>query len=830
MIEINKTKKMYAEVVFPLPFRNTFTYSIPVALEEQVQFGVRAVCPFGKRILTGFVINVTEKTEVKSKIKPIRDILDTHPIFSKQSLKFYEWISEYYLSSLGEALKNSVPYGLEVESKKKVVSDKELCLALYAKEKNANSTRAKLLKLLSEKETYKISYLQKLVKKKSIHSVLKTLEKHGAVTILNEIEDSKVKVKRQKFVKLNIEIDDVYKILPELERKSSKQVVILLELLSAKENTIQQSELLKKTKAHQSSINSLARKGIVKIFLKEVERVYRETYNESLQNFNLTDKQIKVIDSVAEYINEKSFHPFLLHGVTGSGKTQVYIELTKIAIEQKRTVLILVPEISLTPQITSRFFNNFGEQIAVIHSRMSLGERYDAWRGVINGKYKIVIGPRSALFAPLENIGLIVVDEEHDQSYKQYDLVPKYNARDSAILRAKFSECPVLLGSATPSLESMYNAKTGKFTLLELKERVDNAKLPKIRLIDLTIEKKRKRLEGVFSKTLLEAIDKRIKKKEGVILLQNRRGFATQVYCEDCGEIDMCNDCSVSMVYHINKNIMKCHYCGAVKPVPKACTNCGSLAIKFFGTGTQRVEDELEFYFPNIKIERIDSDTISKKGKLGIILNNFRKGEIDILVGTQIVSKGMDFSNVTLVGVISAETSLWMPDFRADERTFQLLTQVSGRSGRSKVEGEVIIQTQNHKSFVLQKVLTNDYQGFYENEIMLRQQNSYPPFARIAMVEVKDEDDKKGRQAINDFYRILQKFSYNIILLPPNEAVIAKIKGIYRFQIMLKSLRKIDPNGRMLRNALNNAFIEFNRVSKFRDVKIYFDIDPQSVL
>ena len=821
---------MYAEVVFPLPFRNSFTYSIPEKLKEQVQLGVRVVCPFGKRVLTGFVINVTETTDVKSKIKPVRDVLDTTPIFSKQSLKFYRWISEYYLSSLGEALKNSVPYGLDVESKKKVVADKNLCLALYAKEKKPNSTRAKILKLLSEKETYKISYLQKLVKKKSIHSVLKTLEKHGAITILNEIEDSKVKVKRQKFVKLNIDIDEVYKILPELERKSSKQVVILLELLSAKENTIQQSELLKKTKTHQSSINSLAQKGIVKIFLKEIERVYRETYSEGMQDFELTDQQVEIINSVSGHIKEKVFHPFLLHGVTGSGKTQVYIELTKIAIEEKRTVLILVPEISLTPQITSRFFNNFGEQVAVIHSRMSLGERYDAWRGVISGKYKIVIGPRSALFAPLENIGLIVVDEEHDQSYKQYDLVPKYNARDAAVLRAKFSDAPVLLGSATPSLESMYNAKTGKFTLLELKERVDNAKLPKIRLIDLTIEKKKKRMEGVFSKTLLEAIDERIKKKEGVILLQNRRGFATQVYCEDCGEIDMCKDCSVSMVYHINKNIMKCHYCGAVKPVPKACTNCGSLAIKFFGTGTQRVEDELEFYFPNIKIERIDSDTISKKGKLGIILNSFRKGEIDVLVGTQIVSKGMDFSNVTLVGVISAETSLWMPDFRADERTFQLLTQVSGRSGRSKIEGEVIIQTQNHKNFVLQKVLNNDYQGFYQSEIMLRQQSNYPPFSRIALVEIKDEDDQKARMAINDFYKILQKYSYGILLLPPNEAVIAKIKGIYRFQIMLKSLRKTDPNGRTLRNALNNAFIEFNRVSKFRDVKIYFDIDPQSVL
>lgn len=335
---------------------------------------------------------------------------------------------------------------------------------------------------------------------------------------------------------------------------------------------------------------------------------------------------------------------------------------------------------------------------------------------------------------------------------------------------------------------------------------------------------------GVFSKTLLEAIDERLTKKENVIILQNRRGFATQVYCDDCGEIDMCESCTVSMVHHINKNIMKCHYCGAVKPVPRACKNCGSMAIKFFGVGTQRVEDEISYHFPNAKVERIDSDTINRKGKLGIILNSFRKGEIDILVGTQIVSKGMDFSNVTLVGVISAETSLWLPDFRADERTFQLLTQVAGRAGRSKEEGEVLIQTQNHKSFVLQKVLDNNYNEFYQKEIMLRQQSQYPPFSRIALIEIKDEDDQKVKQAVNDFHRRLMQFSDKLQILPPNEAIIFKVKGIFRYQIMIKSLRRIDPNGKILRNAIMNAYVDYNQKSRFRDVKVYFDIDPQSVM
>ncbi|MFZ1291864.1 MAG: primosomal protein N' [Melioribacteraceae bacterium] len=821
---------MFAEVVFPLPFRNSFTYSIPEEFEENIQIGVRIVASFGKRTLTGFVIKIKETSDVKEKIKPIKDVLDNQPIFNEKSLKFYEWISEYYLCSLGEALKNSVPYGLEVESKKTIISDTEYCAELLKKEKNSKSTKAKLLQLLSEKESYKIGYLQKLVQKKNIYSLLKTLEKNGAITIIDEIEGSKVKIKKVKFVALQKSIDEVYDLIPEVEKKSAKQIVILLELLNSKEKEIQQSELLKKTNSNLSSINSLEKKGIIKIFDKEIERFYSENYSEEKPNFELTENQKKIISTVSKEIEAEKFKTYLLHGITGSGKTQVYIELTKIAFNKGKTILILVPEISLTPQITSRFYNNFGNSITVMHSRMSLGERYDSWRGIIKGKYKIVIGARSAVFAPLENIGLIIVDEEHDQSYKQYDLIPKYNGRDAAIIRSMFADAPVLLGSATPSIESMYNAKNGKYELLELPERVDNAKLPKIKLVDIILEKKKNRIVGVFSKTLLEAIDERLKKKEQVIILQNRRGFATQAYCDDCGTIEMCDNCSVSMVYHINKNLMKCHYCGAVKPSPKACKFCGSINMKFFGTGTQRVEDEISYHFPHAKIERIDSDTIAQKGKLGIILNNFRKGEIDILVGTQIVSKGMDFSNVTLVGVISAETSLWLPDFRADERTFQLLTQVAGRSGRSKEEGEVIIQTQNYKNFVLQKVLDNNYKAFYENEILLRQQNYYPPFSRIAIVEIKNEDEQKVKQAAIDFNKRLMKFSDKLIILPPNEAIIAKIKGIFRYQIMIKSLRRTDPNGKILRNALMNAFADYNQKSRFRDVKLYFDIDPQSVI
>lgn len=820
---------MYAQVVFPLPFRNAFTYSVPEEFCDMIKIGVRVVAPFGKRVLTGFVISLSETTDLKEKIKPIIDILDENSIFEEDSLKFYEWIADYYISSLGEALKNTVPYGTDVESKRKVVADKEYCNELLSKEKNPNSVKTKLLNILSKKEVISISQLQKEIKNKNLYTALRNLEKLGAVTVLTDIEGAKVHIKKIKHIRLKKTADEIYQFLPELEKSSPKQVVVLLELLSSKEEVVL-SELLKKTKSSAATINSLVKKEFVEIYEKEIERIYTETYKEETKTIQLSEAQLKVVNRVTESLVQNKFETFLLYGVTGSGKTQVYIELTKKCIEIGRTAIILVPEISLTPQITSRFFNYFGDSIAVLHSRMSLGERYDTWRGIISGKFKIIIGPRSALFAPLKNIGLIVVDEEHDQSYKQQEVVPKYHARDAAIIRAKFNNCPIVLGSATPSIESMYNALNGKYVLLELPERIDNAQMPIIKLIDVTIEKKKKRMESIFSKTLLEEINNRISKNESVIILQNRRGFATQVFCNDCGEVITCPDCSVSMVHHINKNILKCHYCGIILPVPKACPLCGSLSLKFFGTGTQRVEDELEYYFPNLKIERVDSDSITKRGKLGEILNSFRKGEINILVGTQMVSKGLDFSNVTLVGVISAETSLWIPDFRADERTFQLLTQVAGRSGRSEKKGEVLIQTQNSKNFVLQKVLQNDYKGFYEKEIHLREKGEYPPFTRLGLIEIKDEKEDRARAAIFEFSKYLKKYERGLKISPPTEAVIYKLKGNYRYQILIKSFRKYDPAGKLLRNAILNSFIEFNQKSKFKDVKLLIDIDPQSVL
>ncbi|MCL6493435.1 MAG: primosomal protein N' [Ignavibacterium sp.] len=821
---------MFAEVVFALPFRKAFTYEIPSELKKFVKEGVRVVAPFGKRTLTGFVIKVTKTTQVQDSIKPIREVLDNEPIFNKTTLKFYEWLSEYYLCSLGEALKLLVPHGTEVESKRKIAIDKNFIFQLLQEEQKKNTIRYKILSELSFRDQITFSALQKAVGKKNIYSQIRTLVEEGAVTVIDEIEGAKVKPKKVKFVRLAREVKEIYSSLPDLDRKSPKQVKLLLILIEAKGKSFPVAELLHKTETSKAALDSLAKKGLVEIFEKEVDRRFKEHYEEKHQEFVLTDQQKKVLEEVSPKIQQSVFQTYLLHGVTGSGKTQVYIELAKLALEQKKSVLILVPEISLTPQITSRFYNNFGELVTVLHSRMSAGERFDSWRRIHKGKSRIVVGARSALFAPLNNPGLIVVDEEHDASYKQQDMMPKYNARDSAVVLGSIHNCPVVLGSATPSIESRYNAEIGKYKLLTLPLRIDDATLPKITLVNVNVERKKGRMDNIFSRTLLDKIEDRLKKKEGVIILQNRRGFSTQIYCEDCGEIEMCSNCSVPMVFHINKNTIQCHYCGLEKPVPNACTNCGSINIKYFGTGTERVEDELQFYFPEARISRIDSDSITKKAYLSNLLLSFGKGDIDILVGTQMVSKGLDFSRVTLVGVISAETTLWLPDFRADERTFQLLTQVAGRAGRSKIAGEVIIQTQNEKHFALQKVLQNDYDGFYKREIADRERMGYPPFTRLALIETKDKSDEKAKGAAIDFRKSLKKYEKHLKISEPTTALIYKLKGFYRYHILLKSSRKSDPAGKLLRRAVLEAYTEFNRVSRYRDVKLFYDIDPQSIM
>jgi primosomal protein N' (replication factor Y) len=822
---------MYCEVIFFLSFKNSFTYAVPADLQDSIKFGVRVLAPFGKRTLTGLCIK-TKKTlsgVEAEKVKDIFDVVDDAPILSKKDFELYEWMADYYLCSTGEIIRNATPHGTDIQSIRRITSDTAYCAQLLLAEKGS-STKGKLLTVLSERDNITLKQLQKTVKKKNLYGLLRSLQLEGAITIVDELSKAKVREKTQRYVKLKYSVEDVYNIIPEIERRSPKQVVVLLKMIEYRQAGISLKKLLDETKVNAGSVASLAKRGILALYQRSVERKYRETYENDIPDFTLTDEQIKVHDSVLAAIEQNIFKTFLLYGVTGSGKTFVYLELAKKVIAAGKTVLVMVPEISLTPQITSRFVHIFKDNVVVLHSRISPGERFDAWNKVVQDKAKIVIGARSALFAPLQNIGLIVVDEEHDASYKQNDTVPKYNARDAAVVKGKIYNAPVLLGSATPSIESMFNAQQGKYELLELRERVDNAQMPEIRLVNIIEEKKQKRMYNVFSKTMLDMIDDRLKKKEGTIILQNRRGFSTSVFCFDCGEIEMCDNCSVALVHHINLHQLQCHYCGFTKPVPKQCTKCGSFSIKYFGTGTERVEDELSFYFPEAVLHRVDSDAIAKKGSLGSILNNFRSGQIDILIGTQMVAKGLDFARVTLVCVVSAETNLWMPDFRADERTFQLLTQVAGRAGRAAAAGEVLIQTQNDKSPVLRKVIENDYMGFFRRELTNRERLLYPPFVKICLIEAKDLDEHKAKGAITDIYAELHKNKKSLIIAPPTTAILARLKNEYRYQVLIKSPRASDPSGSVMRNVVSESIKRFQSKSKFKDVRMLFDMDPQTIM
>ncbi len=822
---------MFAEIVLFQPFKITFTYKVPGDLEKSIAIGKRVIVPFGTKTASGYCISLSPTSNyAPEKTKDIFDVIDPEPILTPNDILLYKWMADYYFSPLGEVLKLTIPHGSEIQSKRRIVASEAYCRQLLDTLPVKATLKRSIIQVLVEKNTITLAVLQKEVKRKNIYSVLRALQNEGALSIMDDELKPRIKEKQERFAQLIISTEAALAMLPELEKRSPQQVALLLKLVEADGAALNLAALAKETNAPLSSFDSLEKKGIVKIFYRAVDRQRKETFQNDLAEYTLTPQQQTVYAEVAEAITAGTFKPFLLHGVTGSGKTLVYIELTKKVLEMGKSVLLLVPEISLTPQITSRFYHRFHDEVIVLHSKISDGERFDAWMKAIRGRARVVIGARSALFAPLRDIGLIIIDEEHDGSYKQNDTLPRYNARDCAVYKAMLANCPVLMGSATPALETMHNAESGKYRLLSLPDRVDDAKLPTITLINVVQEKRANKMLTLFSLRMIDKIRDRLQKKEGIIVLQNRRGFSTTVYCFDCGEIEMCENCSVTLVHHIDANYISCHYCGFKKPVPAQCTKCGSFSIKYFGMGTERVEDELAYYFPDAVTKRIDSDSLSKIGSFGKVLSEFRDGDIDILVGTQIVAKGLDFPRVTLVCVISAETNLWMPDFRADERTFQLLTQVSGRAGRSSTAGEVLIQTRDDTNRVLQKVIKADYTGFYKSELFLRERHKYPPFSRLCLVEMKDTNEEKVQFAIAGFHNLLLAHKNVITFTPPTSAVLAKINNVYRYQILVKSDKERDKSGEKLRAILDSCITQFSKNSRYKDVQLILDMDPQVVL
>jgi primosomal protein N' (replication factor Y) len=793
--------------------------------------GCRVLAPLGKRTLTGFIVESTEQCDV-AKPRMLYDILDQDPVVSQEMLRLATWLSEYYMCSLGEAIRVSLPAVFFQNSNQKVfLSLEKLTLSFKALEKQA-PRQAQILRLLSQKNgKLSLAGLRKELGAQSLMSSLNVLQEHGFVEIKHEILKPRTSIKTEKMVRLVAPAGTIDEIGQTLVRRAPKQRQCL-EYLAERGPVVSQRLLMTECKISSAVVSALARQNLVEVTQREISRnYYAEKPIEPPKTFELTTEQENALRKIKTAIRQSGFNAFLLYGVTGSGKTQVYIEAIKQVIAMGLDAIVLVPEISLTPQTVQRFRSHFGDAVAVMHSAMSDGERFDSWRHLKSGEAKVAIGPRSAIFAPVKRLGLVVVDEEHESSYKQAE-VPRYHARDLAVVRAQFVGATVILGSATPSGDSFYNAQKGKYQLCELRERPGNIEMPEVRIVDMLKERRisANKSDLIFSKTLVEKIREKISLREQIILLLNRRGFSSHIKCHDCGFVENCEYCNITLTYHLSGQRLRCHYCGYSKKAPEICRECGGQDILFHGLGTQKVEDALHAYFPEASVIRMDLDTTSKKRSHDRILESFGAGKYNILLGTQMVAKGLDFSRVTLVGVINADVGMLMPDFRASERCFQLLTQVAGRAGRRATRGEVIIQTYSPDSFTLNCVRSHNYDQFFSGEIMARRELGYPPFSRIACLLFRDKNEEKVRRSAQLFAQILRRKSAPFVILGPVPAPITKIRSQFRHQILIKSDKLTDPAGKRMRDVIREVVDLYRQEARNSPVKLSIDIDPVSIL
>lgn len=804
----------FIEVVFNLPVNHPFTYKL-LPEQEHARPGMRALVPFGKRVITGVIVNRMDKSGFSS-IKNVMDIMDEEPLISELMMKLTKWISDYYVASWGQALQLALPKGMDESARD------YLFLVEEKPDAQLSERQRELYFLIGENPGKSKDYYRKKMGSASFYTVLNALVRKGLIYSERRHKKALVNTLLKKYVDIPQDYEQRRNGNPDFTRytKRRSQVDAFL-----RENTgcsLLVSDFLKKTSMARATLHKMAALNIVRISEKIVERRPDYDFNEDKQEFILTAGQQKALDQLNSRVEIGKYASFLLHGITGSGKTLVYIETLKKVLEKNKRAIILIPEISLTPQTVGRFRAVFGDAIAVFHSKMSPGERFDAWMACYKGKIKIAIGPRSALFAPLKDIGLIVVDEEHEQSYKQSDAAPGYNARDVALYLGRMHEALVVLGTATPSFESYYNVSIKKHNLIEMMERANNRPLPEITLVDM----RKERRQPVFSSLLLEKMKERIAKGQQIILLQNRRGYASFEQCATCGYISKCPECEVSLTYHSFDEKLRCHYCGFSIDAARHCPNCGGDDILRKGVGTQRIVEELHNNFSDIPFLRMDQDTTRGKNAHDRILSEFREGSIPVLLGTQMISKGLDFPNVTLVGVISADVGLNVPDFRSSERVFQLLAQVAGRSGRGAMTGEVVIQSYNVDHYAIQYAKKHDFKGFYKEEIKHRQNYNYTPFIRIILVTVSAEKVSDAinmsRQMAIPLRRMLKTYAE---IIGPAPAALSRLKNLYRWQIMIKVDPGKDPQGRRAKQVLNDLTSPYLN-KRNSGIRIHIDVDP----
>ena len=807
--------KNYALVVFPSPPDKAFIYQVPEKLKDTIKAGQIVSVPFAKRTLTGLVIELLRETDIKP-VKNIIHINDPEPALSNELLKLSKWIAEYYVSGLGETIKSTIPPGILNKN------------TLYVKTtvdklpEDLSDSDTKILNEIKRKRKVSVVNLEKTFPEINVRRILSALEKSGIVQTQYMASGKPVSIKTEKIVHLNTDINE-----SELESllKNSPAQAQIVSILKNNNNSTARKNL----PATAQTLNRLLQKGIIRFKENEIYRVNSDRiFNETEENYILTDEQALASQKIESSLNSRKFKIFLLYGVTGSGKTIVYMQAIKQVMKAGKSALVLIPEISLTPQAVSRYKAVFGDKVAVLHSRMSPGERFDTWRRIRKGELDIVLGPRSAVFAPLKNLGLIIVDEEHDSSFKQTDPAPRYNARDVAVMRGKLNNAVVILGSATPSFESLYNGLNGKYEILKLEKRVEKTPLPAVVLVDQKKFASDKETR-IISPLLREKIEHRLKLNQQVILLQNRRGYSPFLMCSECGHIERCKNCDITLTFHKSTSTVECHYCGYKQPAPDTCPKCGNASFSYSGAGTEQIEEELQKLFPDVRTLRMDFDTTRRKNAYSKIIRDFMNHKADILLGTQMVAKGHDFPKVSLVGIISADTGLHFPDFRAGEKTFQLLAQAAGRAGRRNTQGEVIIQTMTPEHPVLSFVLTHNFDKFYKWDIRNRQGLNYPPFGRIILINFSGIKQQEVLSAAEFLKKFLAR-EKGITILGPALSPISRIKNRYRFQIIIKSSKKTDPSGNKIRRLVKYALHNYYSKNKFHNVRVAVNVDPINML
>jgi primosomal protein N' (replication factor Y) len=804
----------FVNVIIPLSLEGVFTYQIPEEIEEQIQVGQRVVVPFGgKKLYTAIVEELHNKAPELYKTKEVYTLLEDFPMVTQDQINFWKWIAEYYLCSLGDVYRNAFPSALKLESETFIRKTRQEFLWQELDEKETF-----VMQSLEIKTSINLKEIETFLAKKYIIPTIKSLYDKNLIELDEQIIE-KYKPKKIIYLRLNPDFEDseIFKAaLLQIEKAQKQREALLLFIQMQQQRVafIEKKELVSKTSA--AVVKALVEKNYLKEFQLQKDRM--EEYDDHIESaYQLSEAQQTALEKI-----EEQFHKYstvLLHGVTASGKTELYFQLIEKQIEQAKNSLFLLPEISITTQLVSRIQKRFGDRVGIYHSKLCQNERVEVWKNTLKNKYQVIIGARSAIFLPLQNIGLIIVDEEHDSSYKQSDIKPFYQARDCVQILAQFNKAKILLGSATPSLESFYNHEQGKFGLVGLKERFGKVNLPEIEMVDL----KKPTITPNISYKLQEEIGNCLDSKKQVILFHNRRGFAPIVECNHCGHSPGCPNCDVSLTYHKISSTLRCHYCGYTKALPKTCPNCHSPAFETKGIGTQQIEEEIVHLFPNARVARMDVDTMKRKYAYEILFEKMSLHEIDILLGTQMVTKGLDFDSVQLVGVIRADSLLNLPNFRAEEKALQLLTQVSGRAGRRK-EGKVLIQTFNPENPFYLFIRENNYELAKDAILRERKEFLYPPYFRLMELTFKHKNQDKVKRVAGFVGEYLKNYIQEPFILGPKEGTILRINNQYIYKIIIK--HPANKSTKNIKTYISNSINKIMEVQAYRSVKIKIDVDP----